>query len=382
MATIHIQKRAGIKRNSYIVRYKDPASGKLKHYKAFRRMKDAQKSAGKLRVLIESGKLSNIEKSKTKLKFLSFIEVAELLDMKWQDQAKVGELSEKTLREYQIFLSVLSRRYGGRILCQISSKDLLDYQKEMAEATSNVTSNRYMFILKRVFQTGTDVGALIEDPAERIKYLSEKSQQRDRFLYPEELDTLIGGCKKTKGKFYLPALVLLGAEHGASKQECLNLKWRDINFEVQGKGIVRLFRTKNNKKRTEYLLPRTRGALLNWKKHLEFMRHRKKIKANGDDHVFCRLDGRPIKRFDKSFREACRIARIDDFRFHDLRHTFASNLLLSGSSLKDVKEIIGHSDLSMTDRYSHITTEHMTSRLDRLAEHYLNGKGVKTDSAG
>jgi len=59
--------------------------------------------------------------------------------------------------------------------------------------------------------------------------------------------------------------------------------------------------------------------------------------------------------------------------YHDLRHTFCSNLILSGSDLKDVKEMIGHSDLAMTDRYSHLTNRHKQIRQDELARYYQNG---------
>jgi integrase len=175
-----------------------------------------------------------------------------------------------------------------------------------------------------------------------------------------------------RAKFYMPALIFLGAEHGASKQEVLSLKWKHINFDYRERGFIRFYRTKNSRERIEYLMPRTRQALVEWQKHQEWMRHRKKIDYNGSGIVFCRLDGTPIERFDKAWRTTCRIAGIRDFHFHDLRHTFCSNLLLSGSDLKDVKEMIGHGDLSMTDRYSHLTLDHKLHRQDRLADHYVN----------
>ncbi len=81
-----------------------------------------------------------------------------------------------------------------------------------------------------------------------------------------------------------------------------------------------------------------------------------------------------IKNFNKSWWAARREAGIKDFHFHDLRHTFCSNLIISGSDLKDAKEMIGHSDISMTDRYSHLTALHKRSRQERLAEHYENHK--------
>ena len=76
------------------------------------------------------------------------------------------------------------------------------------------------------------------------------------------------------------------------------------------------------------------------------------------DYVFCRIDGTPLQRFDKAWRNVLELAEIKDFHFHDLRHTFCSNLLLSGASLKDAKEMIGHRDISMTDRYSHLSMNH------------------------
>ena len=61
-----------------------------------------------------------------------------------------------------------------------------------------------------------------------------------------------------------------------------------------------------------------------------------------------------------------------NFHNHDLRHTYCSNLLLAGSDLKTVKEKIGHRDISMTDRYSHLTANHKLLHQEQLAAHYTN----------
>jgi len=96
--------------------------------------------------------------------------------------------------------------------------------------------------------------------------------------------------------------------------------------------------------------------------------------------VFCRLDGTPLKGFDKSWRRLCEIAGFDGLHFHDLRHTFCSNLILSGSDLKDVKEMIGHRDLKMTDRYSHLTNMRKLARQEDLARFYANSEETKESS--
>jgi integrase len=267
-------------------------------------------------------------------------------------------------------LNSLKRIFGKRLLCEISGEDILSYRSRVASEFTNVTSNRYLFIIKQLFKRGIGAKAILDDPADPINYLSEREQERSNFLLPSELDRLVDASLKTRSKFYLPSLIYLGAEHGASKQESLSLKWSDIDFEYERQGLIKFFRTKNNRERIEYLMPRTKAALLEWQNHLKIMRHKRRIEFPREGFVFSKIDGKHIKRFDKAWKAACKMAGLEDFHFHDLRHTFCSNLLLSGSGLKDVKEMIGHSDLSMTDRYSHLTLNHKRLRQSKLAEHY------------
>lgn len=172
----------------------------------------------------------------------------------------------------------------------------------------------------------------------------------------------------------MPAIIYLGAEHAAAKQEIIDLNWEDVVFDYGDTGLIKFFRTKNKRKRTEFLMPRSREALLSWRNHLELKRKKLKIIEPKSDRVFCRIDGTPIKRFDRAWKASLKEAGITGFHFHDLRHTFASNMLLSGASLKDVKEMMGHSDISMTDRYSHLTFSHIIQKQSKLADHYQNGE--------
>lgn len=224
-----------------------------------------------------------------------------------------------------------------------------------------------------MFVHGLGLKAIIKDIASDIDYLSEKEHERNNFLLPPQISNLISATQNTRAKFYMPAITYLGAEHGASKQEILSLKWSDIDFEFKGKGLIKFYRTKNKKKRTEFLMPRTKQALLDWKAHLEHMRRRTNVEKVKSDQVICRIDGTPIKCFNKAWWHALKVAGISDFHFHDLRHTFCSNLIFSGGGLKDAKEMIGHSDISMTDRYTHISDGHMMNRQEKLAEHYNEG---------
>ena len=88
--------------------------------------------------------------------------------------------------------------------------------------------------------------------------------------------------------------------------------------------------------------------------------------------MFCFLDGTPIDRFDSAFKSAIKEAGFSDFHFHDLRHTFCSNLILSGVGIKEVKEMIGHRDISMNDRYSHLPMQYKQALQRQLEKHYEN----------
>ena len=378
MATVRIKRREGKQVPTYEVRYKDPLTGKWKHYQTFKKLKEAQRASNELRGLIDSGRLGLIEKSKVKLAMLRFSEVAASLVKSWKERSEKGDLSQITFEGYVTRINQLLRVFGNRLLCDITRPEITDYHKKVARELTPITANRNLFVLRQVFNHGLELKATTENPAVGIGFLSEKEQARNKFLKPEQIDKLISASQQTRGKFYLPVLIWLGAEHGASRQEILSLEWADIDFEFEGQGIIRFFRTKNKVERTEFLMPRSRKALLVWRAHLAYMRRKKHITEPLTERVICRINGRPLECFNRSWWATRRLAGLEWFRFHDLRHTFCSNLLLSGAGLKDVKEMIGHKDLSMTDRYSHLTSAHKRRKQQGLAEYYSNGIDLKT----
>ena len=368
MATVQIQRRKHKKGVTYPIYFKNQYSGKKEYFKTFPKFKDAQKAANDLRAVLDTGKLP--DNTQNKLNPLTFKEIGQRQKEEWNSKLSRNDLSPKTYEDYCIFLNKLNHFFGRKLLCQITKDEVEIYRNTMASELSKVTSNRYLFIIKQVFKKGLSLKAILEDPVKQIHKFSEKDHERKEFLLPHQLDRLVASTQKSRAKFYMPAVIYLGAEHGASKQEILNLNWKDIIFDYSDVGLIKLFRTKNKKKRVMFLMPRTKEALLNWRDHLEMMRKSKKITEPKSDRVFCRIDGTSLKSFKKAWWNALKEAGIQNFHFHDLRHTFCSNLLLAGSDLKDVKEMIGHEDISMTDRYSHLTFSHMIQKQSQLADHY------------
>jgi len=357
-------------------------TGKKKYYKTLQRLRDAQQSANDLRMLLDAGKVAEVKNSKRKISLLTFEEVCRSLQAIWKGRFDRAELSETSYRGYCDRLCLLERDFGNRLLCEITHNEIVEYRNRVASKTSNLTSNRSLFILKQVFKQGMEMNAIKNDPVAAMSYLSEKKHVRNEFLMPLQLDHLLEVSQQVRSKELFPAVICLGAEHGASKQEILDLKWTDIDFEFEERGRIRFYRNKNHRERTEYLMPRTKQALLEWRKHQDWIRRRKRIEDKGPGFVFSKVDGRRLDGFNRSWRKIRTIAGFPKLHFHDLRHTFCSNLILSGGDLKDAKEMIGHRDLKMTDRYAHLTSMRKLSKQVDLARFYENHGCMREPSGG
>jgi site-specific recombinase XerD len=90
--------------------------------------------------------------------------------------------------------------------------------------------------------------------------------------------------------------------------------------------------------------------------------------------VFARADGLKPREIECAWNTARRVADITDFRFHDLRHTYASYLAMSGASLRDIAELLGHKKINQTLLYSHLLPPHTCGVVERMVQQYLPGE--------
>jgi integrase len=134
--------------------------------------------------------------------------------------------------------------------------------------------------------------------------------------------------------------------------EIFNLKWQDINVR---KGYILVRESKNNDSR---IIPVNKVL----------METLKSVTNNGSgEYVFSHNSGNdPVKTLKTAFSSAIRRSGVEKFRFHDLRHTFASNLVMAGVDIVTVQELMGHKSIGMTKRYSHPTPEHKKRAVERL----------------
>ncbi|MCC8619250.1 tyrosine-type recombinase/integrase [Xanthomonas vesicatoria] len=214
---------------------------------------------------------------------------------------------------------------------------------------SGSTINRRLASLSAVLSvTVKEYGWLTKNPVPNVTRMQE-SKGRERFLSDGERTALLSACASS-GCEPLAPLVRLALATGARRGELLNLQWEHVDLDRR---VVRFIDTKNGENRT---VPLATGVV----QMLTSMR-----KPTGA--VF------PITgpALDKPWRAACNSAGLADFRFHDLRHSAASYLAMSGASLMDIAAILGHKTLAMVKRYSHLSEQHTKSAIDRMAEKFL-----------
>jgi integrase len=230
----------------------------------------------------------------------------------------------------------------------------LDSQRSRAKR-SGATVNRYLAALSSCMAYGVKTLEWIErNPCERVKKPSE-SKGRVRFLSDNERIRLLEACR-SHPELYLA--VVLSLTTGARQGEMMSLRWGQIDFTRQ---LITLHKTKNGETRSVPLVGEAFSLLQDCSK----------VRNLHDDRIF---PPKPRARksecldLDKPWRTALKAAAITDFHWHDLRHTAASYLAMSGISLVEIAKVLGHRTLAMVARYSHLSNEHIVATGQKLAD--------------
>ena len=180
---------------------------------------------------------------------------------------------------------------------------------------------------------------------------------RARYLSDDERDRLIAACEESRCKILAP-MVKFALFTGCRQGELIGLRWRDVDWHRRQLALVGDDGTRHTKNRQGRSVALSASAIA-------VLRDLKKHRRTDTDRVFAGRNGRAV--FPRgSFVEAVKRAGLEDFRFHDLRHTFASYLLMSGASLAELAEALGHKTLAMVKRYAHLSRAHAASVVDRM----------------
>ncbi|MFH0739148.1 MAG: site-specific integrase, partial [Candidatus Omnitrophota bacterium] len=245
-------------------------------------------------------------------------------------------------------MKVLKRFLAGKYLCEITHLMGGKFKIERRKEVSAGTVNRGLALLKSMFNRAIEWGKFNGiNPVKAVKLFPENNA-RLRFLEKEEIPLFIKNCSEN-----LRPIVIIALHTGMRKSEILNLKWHDIDFK---RDIIHLYQTKNGEKREAPMNAIVKSTLI-------------KVKKNPDSpYVFPNEFGKTFSNLRKSFFTALKKSGITDFRFHDLRHTFASQLVMAGVDLNTARELLGHKSLEMTLRYSHLSQDHKKRAVDVLAK--------------
>ena len=207
---------------------------------------------------------------------------------------------------------------------------------------------REVMVLKYILTKAVEWEIIPVSPAQSV-VLPKTPAGRLRYLQPTELRVLLGYCPE-----WLRPIVGLAVTTGMRRSEILGLRWLDVDLRNPIMPIILLPQTKNGDARIIYL---NKGAVA----AITSLRNANQCKAT--DKLFPGISGDKVS---VSFHRACKRANIEDFRFHDLRHTAASWLRMKGADIHTVAQLLGHKDLRMAARYQHLSGQFLFDAVKRL----------------
>jgi integrase len=285
--------------------------------------------------------------------------------------------SKEALRKIASFYPAI----GSKRLAEITPWILEKHRSARLKDVSASTANRELDTLRAALNKAVQWGLLKTNPmatvkrsrvdtSANIRYLTEDEGKRLR----EAFDAREEKRRKNRDDFnqwrrergykefpphgnftdHLKPMVLLALNTGMRRGELFNLKWNDVNFVGRILTVVGAT-AKSGKTRH---IPLNDEALMVLQKWYE---QRKKPELVFPSPVGGRMDN-----ISTSWEKLIRDAKIHNFRFHDLRHDFASKLVMAGVDLNTVRELLGHSDIKMTLRYAHLAPEKLAAAVAKI----------------
>ena len=211
------------------------------------------------------------------------------------------------------------------------------------------------------------------DHTGRVRYLSAEEEARLREALLEREESLrqarirFNEWRTARGRSMLPLhtgeyvdhlrpIVLLALNTGLRRSELFHLRWKDVDLTAKLLSVDGAT-AKNGQTRRLPLNTEALATLEAWR-----------IQASdAEPRVFPGVGGQRLKRVDRAWRGLRERAALEGFRFHDLRHHFASRLVQSGVDLNTVRELLGHADITMVLRYAHLSPERLATAVEKVA---------------
>lgn len=364
MASITERKtKDGVTHYKVVVRLK----GARTQTATFERKTDAQKWVQKIESSIREGRHFDAAEGRRKT-------FADMLDEYQLRIVPIRHTKIQARRAIECHLLWWKRELGHLLLSEVKPADIarcrdrllseparngkgrsvLDGTGAVRRLKSPATAIRYLASLSVVYSTAeNEWGWVSSNPVKRVRRPIEP-RGRVRFLSDAERAALLSACRESTNP-YLYLIVVLALSTGARQGEIVGLRWSHVDLE---RGVIRLEETKNGERRA---LPVTGYARELLQKHFD-------ERDADSSYVFPSLNGKKPIEMRRAWRTAVARARIDDFRFHDLRHSAASYLAMNGATLAEIAEVLGHKTLQMVKRYAHLSEQHTAKVVARMNE--------------
>jgi len=351
MATISKQK--GKRGTTYKVRIRKPNNPTVT--KTFSSKSLAEKWARQTELKIEEGTYFEEAEAASHT-------VSDLVDRYIREELK--KLAESDWRIRKRHLNWWKAEIGHKTLNRVTPALLVEKRNKLrmepnenGKLKSGSTVNRYMAALSAAFGVAaTEWQWLKENPFSRVRREAE-AKGRVRFLSPDERAALLSACASSQNK-NLHLITVVALSTGMRQAEILTLKWDQIDFERR---TITLYKTKNGDTRVVPLV-----GLAS-----ELLQKHGKVRNLKNPYVFPgrSSQGQPAVHINfprRAWETAVTKAEIEDFHFHDCRHSAASELAMNGASLHEIAAVLGHRTLAMVQRYAHLSEQHTTSVVERM----------------
>ncbi|MET0025669.1 MAG: site-specific integrase [Sedimenticola sp.] len=275
--------------------------------------------------------------------------------------------------------------FGDTRLELITAWNVEKWRKaQLQEGTKTATLNRKLSALKACLSKAVDWDVIEIHPLRKVKlgredqhavvrYLSQDEEKRlrealsarDQKMREERSSGNVWREKRGREPMpelstygdHLTPMVLLSINTGMRRGEVFGLHWSDIDFNNNSL-VVHGYKAKSGKTRHLPLNTEARCVLKSWQKQ----------QSSELDLVFPGRSGKAFNTIKKAWGAILIKANIQNFRWHDLRHHFASKLVMAGVDLNTVRELLGHSDFKLTLRYAHLAPEHKAAAVEKLME--------------
>ena len=286
-----------------------------------------------------------------------FIEYAENEYLPWSRENKRSwKDDEYHVETFRVFFKGKTFREITAMLIEKFKKERRQSLTRKGEQLSAASVNRELASLSKIISRAVGDKKAATNPCSQVKKYRENNE-RSRYLTADEEVALFAALAGPRA--YLQPIVQIAIHTGMRRGEILGMKYSWVDF---ARGCIRIpgESTKNGKPRTVPMNQVVRDSLA----------QRQGAINEATDWVFKNSrTGAALCDVKKSFAAACVDAKIDNFRFHDLRHTFGTRLADTGADPFVIAEIMGHSDLRMTKRYCHATDHRKQGAVERIADY-------------